>query len=642
MGGTCGRSARLLGTVLVAAVLVTLFVSAGAASGPPARVTAVRSILVKVAPGQATPTLPRYLQVIGRTLTGVDVVSVGGGVSLARALAAVRHLPGVVYAEPNALARAALTNPNDRYFASDWAWSAVSAVAGWSVYPGAYGSSGGATIAVVDTGVDASHPDLSDGRVLTSAGANCVRANGTCIADSAADDNGHGTHVAGIAAAATNNTIGVAGTAFDARVIPVKVLDSRGYGSYAAITNGIVWAAQHGARVINLSIEGTIYSQTVCDAVKDARMSGAVVVAAAGNFSTSTQSMPAGCPGAIGVAATDQNDQPASFSDYGAPDVFVSAPGVSIFSTYVGGGYATMSGTSMAAPFVSGLAAQLIGQLPQRTPDDVARLLATTADKVGSSAYGADPYGTCAGCTWNTTCGYGRIDMRRALAAPDFAVAVSPSSASTPMGQSAVYTVSVSSVNGFSGSVQLSASGLPPGATATFSQAALSAPGTAQLTVTTTSSVLPAAYAFRIVAASGGVTKAANATLVVTVGIGLPPAVPPLPAPTPTLPVVPPLPTADFAISVVPSKAETRAGLAQAFVVELTTTGGSVGAVDLSVSGLPAGAAAEFAPASTSAPGASTLTVLTSPATPPDVYGFTVTGTSGGFSHSATAWLAVK
>jgi len=153
--------------------------------------------------------------VIGRTLTGVDVVSVGGGVSLARALAAVRHLPGVVYAEPNALARGALSNPNDRYFASDWAWSTVSAVGGWSVYPGAYGSSGGATIAVVDTGVDASHPDLSDGRVLTSVGANCIKANGTCTADPAADDNGHGTHVAGSPPLRRTIRSGSPGPAFD-------------------------------------------------------------------------------------------------------------------------------------------------------------------------------------------------------------------------------------------------------------------------------------------------------------------------------------------------------------------------------------------------------------------------------------------
>ena len=639
MGGICGRSARLFGSLGVAAVLVALFVSAGAASGPPAGVTAVRSILVKVAPDRPAPTLPRYLRVIGRTLTGVDVVSVGGGMSLAQALAAVRRLPGVVYAEPNAIARTALSNPNDRYFANDWAWSTVSAVAGWSVYPGAYGSSGGATIAVVDTGIDASHPDLSDGRVLTSAGASCLKANGTCTADPAADDNGHGTHVAGIAAAATNNSVGVAGTAFDAKLIPVKVLDASGHGTYAAITNGIVWAVQHGARVINLSIEGTIYSQTVCGAVKDARAQGVVVVAAAGNFSTSGASMPAGCPGAIGVAATDQNEQPASFSDYGAPDVFVSAPGVSIYSTYAGGGYATISGTSMAAPFVSGLAAQLIGQLPQRTPDDVARLLATTSDKVGSSAYAADPYGTCNGCTWSPAYGYGRIDLRRALAAPDFAVGVSPSSASTPMGQSATYTVSVSSVNGFAGSVQLSASGLPLGATATFSPAALAAPGTAQLTVTTTALVLPATYAFEVVATSGTVKRTANATLVVTAGVGLPPAAPPMPVVP--LPAPPTLPTTDFAISLVPAQAGTRAGLPQAFVVELTTTGGSIGAADLSVGGLPAASTAEFVPASTSAPGASTLTVLTSPATPPGVYAVTVTAVSGGFSHSATAWLTV-
>ena len=637
MGATCG-SARWLGTVVAGALLVC----AGAAGAPPAQTTTVRSILVKVAPDQRLPVLPRYLRVIGRTLTGVDVVSVGEGVSPARALEAVRHLPGIAYAEPDGLARTALSNPNDRYFASDWAWSTLSAVAGWSVYPGAYSSGGGATIAVVDTGVDASHPDLSDGRVLTLAGASCVNASGTCTAGPAADDNGHGTNVAGIAAAATNNTIGVAGIAYDAQVIPVKVLDSTGHGSYAAITNGIVWAVQHGARVINLSIEGTIYSQTVCDAVKEARADGAVVVAAAGNYRTSVPSMPAGCPGALGVAATDQNDQPASFSDYGAPDVFVSAPGVSIFSTYVGGGYATMSGTSMAAPFVSGLAAQLIGQLPQRTPGDVARLLATTADKVGSSPYGADPYGTCAGCTWSSAYGYGRIDLRQALAAPDFAVAVSPSSASAPQGQSTGYTVSVSSVNGFGGPVKLSASGLPAGVTATFSPAAFTAPGAAQLIVTTTPLVLPATYAFQVVAASGTVTKAVNATLVVTAGLGLPPAAPPLPARVPPLPAPTSLPTTDFAISVTPPKAETRAGLAQAFVVELTTQGGSVGAVDLSVSGLPAGAAAELAPASTPVPGASLLTVLTSPATPPDVYAFTVTGTSGGVSHSATGWLTVK
>src|SRR5207302_4256919 len=114
---------------------------------------------------------------------------------------------------------------NDPGFSNDWAWQKIRAVAGWSVYPSAYATTGGATIAIVDTGVDSGHPDLSDGRVLTAQGANCVNGDGTCNSGSAADYNGHGTHVAGIAAAATNNGVGVAGTAFDAQVIPVKVLD---------------------------------------------------------------------------------------------------------------------------------------------------------------------------------------------------------------------------------------------------------------------------------------------------------------------------------------------------------------------------------------------------------------------------------
>src|SRR5207302_8529995 len=125
-----------------------------------------------------------------------------------------------------------------------------------------------------------------------------------------------------------------------------------------------------------------------------------------GHSGTSAASYPAACPGALGVAATDANDGTPSWSNYGAPNVFVSAPGVSIYSTYMGGGYATLSGTSMATPFVTGLSALLFGQTPSRTPGDVKVVLASTSDKVGSSGYGSDPYGTCGGCTWNGTYGY--------------------------------------------------------------------------------------------------------------------------------------------------------------------------------------------------------------------------------------------
>jgi serine protease len=186
---------------------------------------------------------------------------------------------------------------------------------------------------VVDTGVSAAHPDLT-GRVRTDLGATCLDLT-PCVSGPATDDNGHGTHVAGIAGAATNNGIGVAGVAFSSPIIPVKVLDSTGSGYDSDVADGIVWAAQQGARVINLSLGGA-YSQTDCGAVATAVSMGALVVAAAGNSSSSTPSAPAACPGVVGVAATDEFDLPASFSNYGWPNVFVSAPGVDIYSTWPG------------------------------------------------------------------------------------------------------------------------------------------------------------------------------------------------------------------------------------------------------------------------------------------------------------------
>jgi Subtilase family len=196
--------------------------------------------------------------------------------------------------------------------------------------------------------------------------------------------------------------------------MPVKVLDSAGNGTYASISAGIIWATDHGARLINLSLGSTAYSQTVCDAVTYAANAGAVVVAAAGNNGTSTAFYPAACPGAIGVAATDSTDTRASFSKTSYPNVFVSAPGVSILSDFPGGGFKTDSGTSMATPLVSGIADLLLAQNPGRSVRDVRMMLAGTADKIGTTTYGGDPYATCV-CSWNSQYGYGRINAYRAL-----------------------------------------------------------------------------------------------------------------------------------------------------------------------------------------------------------------------------------
>jgi thermitase len=241
--------------------------------------------------GRAHPLIQALGDLLGGQLRdGSAVVQLRGGRSVEQALALYRVLPGVRFAEPNFLAHADIAAPNDPSFGSQWALSStkINAVAGWSIYPNSYASSGGPTIAILDTGVQANHPDLN-GKVLT--GANCL--SGSCGSGNSADDNGHGTHVGGTAAALTNNSTGIAGVAPNARILPVKVLDSNGSGSYAAIAAGINWAVGQGARVINMSLSGSSFSSALCNAVSNAVAAGVVVVAAAGNSGSSAARYPA-------------------------------------------------------------------------------------------------------------------------------------------------------------------------------------------------------------------------------------------------------------------------------------------------------------------------------------------------------------
>ncbi|MFJ7960475.1 S8 family serine peptidase [Streptomyces sp. NPDC096319] len=220
-------------------------------------------------------------------------------------------------------------------------------------------------IAVVDTGVDLDHPDLK-GRLV--AGYDFVDGD-----DQPKDLNGHGTHVSGIAAAHTGNGIGGAGGAGGAKIMPVRVLGADGSGSNENITKGIVWAADHGADVINLSLgesglmarllKGGVLNQ----AITHANGKGAVVVAAAGNDSSALQPYKVDTPVLV-VNAADESGRPASFTNFGAQNA-VSAPGVDILSTLPtyttketlknGSGYGKLSGTSMASPYVSAVAALL-------------------------------------------------------------------------------------------------------------------------------------------------------------------------------------------------------------------------------------------------------------------------------------------
>jgi subtilisin family serine protease len=270
---------------------------------------------------------------------------------------------------------------NDTLLGSQWHLSTLSSLASWDI-----GRGTGATVAVVDTGVDSTHPDLA-GQIL-SGGYDYVDD------DSVPQDGaGHGTHVAGTIAAVANNSIGVAGVAPGAKILPVRVLDNTGNGWMSDVALGIVYATDHGADVINLSLGGASGSFAVEDALTYARANDVLVYCASGNENTAFLSYPAAYSTCEAVGATNQSDARASFSNYGT-GLDIVAPGVDIMST-VPGGYTTSSGTSMATPMASAVAAQLIGM--GLGDDATLATLRATAQDLGTAGY-------------DTQFGYGRID----------------------------------------------------------------------------------------------------------------------------------------------------------------------------------------------------------------------------------------
>ncbi|MFN8485451.1 MAG: S8 family serine peptidase [Anaerolineae bacterium] len=275
-----------------------------------------------------------------------------------------------------------LASVNDPMFGQQYSLTKMSVPTAWDVSKG-----DGVVVAIVDTGADLTHPDLSSkfvsqGRDFISGHAN------------AQDDQGHGSHVSGIVAAATNNGAGVAGVGYNARLLPVKVLNANGSGDYGSIVQGITWAADQGVKVLNMSLGGTGGTQALQDAVDYAWNKGVVVVCAAGNDGTASPNYPAAYTNCLSVVATDQNDQKASFSNYGST-VDISAPGVNVLATALrsGGqladpsGYRTMSGTSMASPNVAGVAALVWAAHPDWSQAQVRAAIENTADNVGSSFY---------------------------------------------------------------------------------------------------------------------------------------------------------------------------------------------------------------------------------------------------------------
>lgn len=307
----------------------------------------------------------------------IDVVRIQEG-TVEEKIRQYKKDPNVVYAEPNFKAQA-FGFTNDTSLSKQWGLFRIDAAdyasaSAWDVTI----SSSSVKLAVLDTGIEESHPDLA-GKVT-------ARFNFT-DSPTLSDIFGHGTHVAGIAAAATNNGSGVAGAGYNTSLINGKVLGDDGSGYYSWVASGIMWAADQGAQVINMSLGGGSPSQTLQDAVDYAWSKGSVVVAAAGNSGNSSPQYPGYYQNVIAVGATDNNDIKASFSTYGNW-VDVAAPGVGIYSTYKGGSYGSLSGTSMATPFAAGTSALVWAKGTCKTNICVRDQLEKTADKIsGTGTY---------------------------------------------------------------------------------------------------------------------------------------------------------------------------------------------------------------------------------------------------------------
>ncbi|MBA2476313.1 MAG: peptidase S8, partial [Actinobacteria bacterium] len=296
----------------------------------------------------------------------VSVVDVPDG-QAARALAQLEASPAVAYAERDVALAKFDTIPNDSLWRDQWGPALVHAPRAWDSGTG----SGSTVVAVLDTGVDRTHPDLQGALV---GGYDVVHGDGDPL-----DEDGHGTSSAGVIGARTNNTTGQAGVCWGCSLMPVQVLDENGSGTTSDVATGIVWAADHGARVISMSLGGEGTTQTLTAAVAYAASKGVVLVAAAGNSGSSTPTYPAAYPQVIGVAGSTPEDTLYSWSNYGSW-VRVAAPGCNV-ATARGGGYVNFCGTSSAAPVVAGLVGLALSYKP------VAGAAAIEAAITGSGAH---------------------------------------------------------------------------------------------------------------------------------------------------------------------------------------------------------------------------------------------------------------
>ena len=342
---------------------------------------------------------------------GAYSVELPSGVSERDVAAAIGRHPHIRFAELDRVVKPSFA-PNDPAFALQYHLPLIGAPAAWNTSQGQ-----GVVIAIVDTGVNVNHPDLS----IAPGGYNFY-ANTTDVSDVF----GHGTLVAGTAAAVTNNLAGVAGVAGQAKVLPLRVSDDQGDASFSDMARAIGYAADHGARVANLSFDA-LNSATIETASQTLRSRNGLLVSAAGNTGANNGGSAAST--IVVVSGTDAADARASFSSFG-PGVKIAAPAVDIYATWVDGSYGKSSGTSFASPIVAGAVAAVMAANPALAPAQVESILYATARDLGTP--GRDDY-----------FGAGRVDVAAAVAAalpqgPDVTVPnvaiTSPASGTTVRG----------------------------------------------------------------------------------------------------------------------------------------------------------------------------------------------------------------
>jgi thermitase len=371
----------------------------------PASAAADARVIIKYRKGASSAKRRSSIESIAGTVLGAvrgqgtRLVAVTG--DPLQAAARIARRPGVAWAEPDVELHA-LGAPNDPLLAQMGGIGLMHAQAAWDALglSDTFPSDGGTPVAIVDTGIDAVHEDLAGKVAVCASATNGAVAEGGC-----ADDEGHGTHVAGTLAAIAGNGRGIAGVAFDAPLIVCKALSADGSGDTADVAACISWASAQGAKVISLSLGGPS-TNTLRAAVKQAwaggRRDGAVVVAAAGNDGTSAIDYPAGYSEVVSVAAVDDSGSHAWFSNENG-DVEVAAPGVDVLSAKLGGGYVRESGTSMATPHAAAAAALLWEQHPRSSARSIRERLAALTTDAGPP--GRDP-----------EFGFGILDLARMTA----------------------------------------------------------------------------------------------------------------------------------------------------------------------------------------------------------------------------------